>query len=152
MKVCMKRIVLLFVVFGLYIPASTSFADVAPSPFYVEKCTMEKVEQNKGDCSICEAGMGIKKEDGTRVDGCPKVDELKSKGMVKICQARGSSFWKEVWCKNPKGKEIYKEGQLPGLGCSIQEGSNSIGLLMIHLFLLAAFVIRRLKSRAASNA
>jgi len=102
---------------------SIAFGDAMPPLF--EKCKVEKIEKNKGDCLACSASFK---------GGCKEEKSHREKGFVKVCRSQGGSFWSEVWCKNPEGQNLYSENQDLGCGCNAQHDDASLLFWCIGLF------------------
>ncbi len=75
---------------ALAIP-SVARADIAPSPDYVETCTVDNEQAPDKPCVLCgDAYHGD-------VNACEKKYAVE--GYERRCRTRGASVWKEVWCK-----------------------------------------------------
>lgn len=133
---CLPLFVVLLLCVGLM--STAALADAPPPLGYVERCTIKNIEKNAGDCSSCQ-GDRQHSNDG----GCAEEESLKSKGYIQICQTRGASAWTEVWCKNPPGQTLYKEGEVPGCGGCNQNHPERGAMWFLPLLVLGFFMMLR---------
>lgn len=87
------RALLAFVVLAATSLSAPAFADIAPPPGYVEKCTVENHQKDGKTCTSCSADFKSR-------DRCES--ELGPKGYTRACRTRGASVWTEVWCHEAK--------------------------------------------------
>lgn len=69
--------------------AFTAHADVAPGPFYVERCKVEAYQDASNECITCR---------GTH-EGRAECEALSEQGYEHRCDTRGASVWTEVHCR-----------------------------------------------------
>ena len=100
-----------FLFVGLW--TEKSIADVPPGPGYVEKCTFEKQNVKAENCELCP----VSHQD---FDACKK--KFAGKNYKKLCQTRGASAFKELWCKNASGSGI---GTGTGTGTATGTGTGT---------------------------
>jgi len=96
----------------------TALADVAPGPFYREKCTVEKKEQRGTECQECSSWHGAGSDSAE--PACSA--QYEGTDFEYVCQTRGASSWTEVWCDGPPRE---------GCGCATGGASGALGLLLL---------------------
>ena len=101
---------------------ATASADVAPGPFYKEKCTVEKKEQDGTTCEECGSSYAAGSDTGEPT--CE--DQYSGTDFAYVCQTWGASAWTEVWCDGPPRE---------GCGCASAPGGVSwlLGLAIAAL-------------------
>lgn len=122
----------------LLIGAHQAHADAPPPIGYVEHCTLQKQEKEPDTCEACSNGQSVEYSEGK--DKCTTT--YKPQGYVKLCQTRGASAWTEIWCKNPEGKALYKEGEYNQIGCSTLGDRQDVFLSIIALAFILGLIRR----------
>ncbi|MDP2312707.1 MAG: hypothetical protein Q8P41_07365 [Pseudomonadota bacterium] len=87
----MSHVLLLAALFPVLVPAAR--ADIAPSPDYVETCTVEQRCTEAEEGKICSASF----------QGREDCAALETAGWTKKCQTSGASVWSEVFCRPKAG-------------------------------------------------
>lgn len=77
----------------LALPA-LAHADIAPSPGYVEQCTVAKYTSGSRTCRECRTYHANPENYCSTQLG---------QGYQRACKTRGASVWTEVWCRNTDG-------------------------------------------------
>lgn len=89
----MRALLAVFAALAVAAVSGPAFADLAPPPGYVEKCTVENHQKDNKTCTSCAADFKSR-------DRCES--ELGPKGYTRACRTRGASLWSEVWCLEGK--------------------------------------------------
>lgn len=106
---------------------SLAHADIPPPPGYVERCTVERKEQEGTTCEECDNGPG----GGESLERCK--EQYEGTEFTYVCKTRGASFWTEVWCDGPPRGEDGCSCSSPSTGITTSAVLTAIVLLGIGL-------------------
>jgi hypothetical protein len=96
----MRAFTSMFAALAALSAASNAMADVAPPPNYVERCSIDKVQQSAEHCESCRAWHGDP-------EACSK--SLGAQGYQHRCRTNGASAWSEIWCKSATGTTQFAQ-------------------------------------------
>ncbi len=112
-------------------------ADVAPPPWYVEQCTLEKQQVEGKSCVTCPSGRG---------DMTACENQYAGQGYTKACNSYGASVWTEIWClggsdagAGDAGVAVPPNG-LPE-GCSCRSAAQTTGPWGTALMVIGAAIL-----------
>ncbi len=112
----------------MVLTASLAFADLAPTPGYVETCTPDRCEGRES--ASCSASF----------QGRAECEALEQKGFVQVCRTNGASVWSEVFCKGAASGTADPVNPPAVSRCdTAAAGVGGLGVMV----LLAAALIRR---------